>query len=342
MEGLVSNVFQEVFNLSLPTKFPRMTYAEAMNSYGSDKPDLRFGMKLYDISDIVKDCNFQVFTGALNSGGIVKAICVKGGSNISRKEIEDLTSWLNKDYRSKGLAYMKHTSIGLESTITKFFSADSLKKIAEKLDSKEGDMVFFGADAHTIVNNSLGALRLRLSQKYETPDPNFFHISWIVDFPMFEKDSATGELFAMHHPFTAPQDGCITDMDTIESIKSKAHTFNSKAYDLVLNGNEIGGGSIRIHDEKIQQKVFGLLGITPEDAKHKFGFLLEALQYGAPPHGGIALGIDRIMMLLTKGKSIRDVIAFPKTQKGVCMMSDCPTPVDIKQLDELKIRVVSV
>ncbi|NBU97058.1 MAG: aspartate--tRNA ligase [Spirochaetia bacterium] len=342
MEGLVSTVFKEVFQLSLPSKFPRMTYAEAMNSYGSDKPDLRFGMKLHDISDIVRDCNFQVFTGAINTGGVVKAICVRSGSNISRKEIEDLTAWLNKDYRSKGLAYMKHTFNGLESTITKFFSPEALKKIAEKLGSKEGDMIFFGADAHTIVNLSLGALRLRLSQKYETPDPDSFHISWIVDFPMFDKDLATGELFAMHHPFTAPQDGCITDSDTIESIKSKAHTFSSKAYDLVLNGNEIGGGSIRIHDEKIQQKVFGLLGITPDDAKHKFGFLLEALQYGAPPHGGIALGIDRIMMLLTKGKSIRDVIAFPKTQKGICMMSDCPTPVDTKQLDELKIRVVNV
>ena len=319
-----------------------MSYEEAMNSYGSDKPDLRFGMKLYDISDIVKDCNFQVFTSALTSGGIVKAICVKGGSNISRKEIEDLTSWLNKDYRSKGLAYMKHTTGGLESTITKFFTPEALKKISEKVGSNEGDMVFFGADSPSIVNHSLGALRLRLSQKYESPDSNNFHISWIINFPMFEKDQATGELFAMHHPFTAPQDGCITENDTIDSIKSKAHTFNSKAYDLVLNGNEIGGGSIRIHDEKIQQKVFGLLGISPEDAKLKFGFLLEALQYGAPPHGGIALGIDRIMMLLTKGKSIRDVIAFPKTQKGVCMMSECPTPVDSKQLEELKIRVVNV
>ena len=342
IEDMVCVVFENVFHKKIQKPFQRMTYSEAMNSYGSDKPDLRFGMKLYNISEIVKDCNFQVFTGALNSGGVVKAICVKGGSGISRKEIEDLTSWLNKDYRSKGLAYMKHTSNGLESTITKFFSSDGLKSIAEMVGSKEGDMVFFGADSMDIVNASLGALRLKLSQKYDTPDPESLHISWVVDFPMFEKDHTSGELFAMHHPFTSPDDNCISQHDTIDSLKGKAHTFKSKAYDLVLNGNEIGGGSIRIHDEKIQEKIFGLLGITPEDAKHKFGFLLEALQYGAPPHGGIALGIDRIMMLMTKGKSIRDVIAFPKTQKGICMMSDCPTPVDKKQLEELKIRTVSV
>ncbi len=342
IEDMVCVVFENVFYKKIQKPFQRMTYFEAMNSYGSDKPDLRFDMKLHNISEIVRDCNFQVFTGALNSGGVVKAICVKGGSGISRKEIEDLTSWLNKDYRSKGLAYMKHTSNGLESTITKFFSTDGLKNIAEMVGSKEGDMVFFGADSLDIVNASLGALRLKLSQKYDTPDPESLHISWVVDFPMFEKDNTTGELFAMHHPFTSPDDNCISQDDTVESLKEKAHTFKSKAYDLVLNGNEIGGGSIRIHDEKIQEKIFGLLGITHEDAKHKFGFLLEALQYGAPPHGGIALGIDRIMMLMTKGKSIRDVIAFPKTQKGICMMSDCPTPVDKKQLEELKIRTVSV
>lgn len=342
LEELVSQVFSEVFQIQLQTPFPRMTYDEAVNSYGSDKPDLRFGMKLVNISDLVKDCKFQVFTGALEKGGVVKAICVRGGSVISRKEIEDLTSWLGKDYRSKGLAYMKHGNSGLESTITKFFTPETLQAISNRLESGEGDMIFFGADTLQIVNVSLGALRLRLSQKFETPPEGMNHISWVVDFPMFEKDSTTGELFAMHHPFTAPRDGCITSNDTAASIKEKAHTFTSKAYDLVLNGNEIGGGSIRIHDEKLQEKIFELLGISPEEAKQKFGFLLEALQFGAPPHGGIALGVDRIMMLLTGGRSIRDVIAFPKTQKGICMMSDCPTPVDTKQLEELKIRSISV
>jgi aspartyl-tRNA synthetase len=323
-----------------------MTYAEAMNSYGSDKPDLRFGMKLYDISEIVKNCDFNVFKSAIESGGVVKAICVPGGakeeSGISRKEIDELTHWLNKDFRSKGLAYMKHGENGLESTISKRFTKQELDEISKTVGSKLGDMVFFGADKTHIVHASLGALRLRMSQKYDTPPQNSFHLSWIIDFPTFEKDPTTGELAAMHHPFTSPSDGCITANDTLDEIKTKAHTFTSKAYDLVLNGTEIGGGSIRIHNQEIQEKIFELLGISKEDANSKFGFLMEALQYGAPPHGGIALGIDRIMMLMTGSKSIRDVIAFPKTQKGVCMMSDCPTPVDDKQLQELQIRMVTI
>jgi aspartyl-tRNA synthetase len=342
MEGLVSSVFLETFGVKLNAPFPRMSYVEAMESYGSDKPDLRFGMKLQDVSEIVKNCDFQVFKGAIDAGGVVKAICVPGGGVISRKEIEDLTHWLTKDFRSKGLAYMKHGSSGLESTITKRFTAEELRLIAEKLGSKEGDMIFFGADKPHIVNSSLGALRLRLSQKYDIPNPDHFHISWVVDFPMFEIDPNTEALSPMHHPFTSPMDGDILETDSLEDIKKKAPGFKSKAYDLVLNGNEIGGGSIRIHNQKIQQKVFELLGIGQEEANQKFGFLLEALQYGAPSHGGIALGIDRILMLLSHCKSIRDVIAFPKTQKGQCLMSECPTPVDGSQLEELHIRTVSV
>ncbi|MCB1177633.1 MAG: aspartate--tRNA ligase [Leptospiraceae bacterium] len=343
MEKMMVTVFKESFNVTLKAPFQRITYDEAMNSYGTDKPDLRFGIKLYDVSEIIKNCDFQVFSGAVKSGGVVKAIAVPGGaSKISRKDIEELTAWLSRDYKAKGLAYMKHGPNGLESTITKRFTEEELKQIAETVGSKEGDMVFFGADRTSIVNASLGALRLKMGHSFATPSDDDYHISWVVDFPMFEKDAATGEIAAIHHPFTAPMDGVIGESDNIDEIKSKVLNLKSKAYDLVLNGNEIGGGSIRIHNQKIQSKIFELLGISKEDAQHKFGFLLDALQYGAPPHGGIAFGVDRILMLMTGSKSIRDVIAFPKTQKGQCLMSECPTPVDGKQLEDLQIRMVNI
>ncbi|BDA79309.1 aspartate--tRNA ligase [Leptospira kobayashii] len=333
---------KKVFGLEITTPFATMPYHVAMDEYGSDKPDIRFGMKLVNVSEIVKTCDFQVFSGAISSGGVVKAICVPGGSVISRKEIEDLTAWLSRDFRAKGLAYMKHGSAGLESTITKRFTPEALEAIAKAVGSKEGDMVFFGADSTKIVNASLGALRLKLSDKYDPPKSEYsFH--WVVDFPMFEVDETTKSWTFLHHPFTSPKE---EDWDLLRDWKAGKSVdlskISAKAYDLVLNGTEIGGGSIRIHNAEIQSLVLEAIGIDKESANEKFGFLLEALTFGAPPHGGIAFGVDRIMMILTKGQSIRDVIAFPKTQKGTCMMSEAPGFVEAKQLEELKLRVVTI
>jgi aspartyl-tRNA synthetase len=339
MEGLIRTLFKEVLNVSLPDPFPVMSYAEAMSRYGSDKPDLRVPLELTDLTDLMKTVEFKVFRAAADlSGGRVAALLVPGGGEkLSRKEIDEYTDFV-KIYGAKGLAYIKVNDAskpneeGLQSPIVKFLPAAVLAKVLERTGAKSGDLIFFGADKAKVVNDAMGALRQKVGHErgYATSG---WEPLWVVDFPMFEYDEDERRWVAMHHPFTAPKDG---HEDYLATDPGKAL---AKAYDVALNGSEIGGGSVRIHREEVQSKVFRALAIGPEEAKLKFGFLLDALQYGAPPHGGIAFGLDRIVTMMTEAESIRDVIAFPKTQRAQCLLTHAPSPVDEKQLRELHIRL---
>ena len=334
MEGMIAAVFREAIGVEISLPMPRMTYAETMDRYGVDNPDLRFGLELTDISDLVRGCGFKVFADAVQWGGIVKALNVKGGANLSRKELDDLTEFV-KVYGAKGLAWVKMTENGWQSPIAKFFTAAELSALNERLEAETGDLLLFGADSFAVVNESLGRLRGHLGHKLGLAKKDDYRFVWVTDFPLLEWDGEMRRHVAVHHPFTAPMD---EDLPLLGSDPGKAR---AKAYDLVLNGSEIGGGSIRIHDQAIQSKMFDLLGIGEEEARAKFGFLLDALEFGAPPHGGIAFGLDRLTMILTGSESIRDVIAFPKTQKATCLMSEAPGVVDDKQLRELAIRTIA-
>lgn len=339
LEGLWKTVLKEVFDLDMILPVERMTYQDAMEYYGNDRPDNRFDMLLTDVADIAMESGFKVFHKAIESGGRVKALAVPGGAKLSRKDIDELTEWVGRDFGAKGLAWLKHEPDGLKSVISKFFNEDQLKALSDRLKTKEGDIVFFGGDREDIVNATLGNLRLKLARQFNLVPEDRWSFLWITDFPLFERDPASGELYSVHHPFTAPND---EDMDIFldeNRFREEGHKIRSRAYDLVLNGVEIGGGSIRIHTKEVQDAVFARLGIGPEEAVEKFGFLLDALKYGAPPHGGIAFGLDRVLMLLLDRDSIRDVIAFPKTQKGHCLMSDSPSEVGFDQLHELNIKV---
>jgi aspartyl-tRNA synthetase len=336
MEKMIRATFKETLAVDLPDPFPRMTWAEAMGRYGSDKPDLRVPLELTELTDLMKTVDFKVFRGAADqAGGRVAALRVPK-AELSRKEIDDYTQFVTI-YGAKGLAYIKVNDKsklpdGLQSPIVKFLPVDALARILERTGAEDGDLIFFGADKARIVNDALGALRVKIGH-----DKNYARAGWqplwVVDFPMFEYDEEAKRWSAMHHPFTAPKDG---HEDLLASDPGRAI---SKGYDMVLNGSEIGGGSVRIHRAEVQAKVFRALGITDEEAQSKFGFLLENLQYGAPPHGGIAFGLDRIVAMMTGADSIRDVIAFPKTQRAQCLLTHAPSPVDEKQLRELGLRV---
>lgn len=310
--------------------FPVLTYDEAMNTYGLDSPDLRFDMPLSDISDLVEDCEFSVFKSAIDAGGRVKALRVEGGSKFSRKEIDEFTE-VAKIYRAKGLAYVVVEKDGLKSPIAKFFKEGEINAIMERVEAKEGDIVFFSADKFKIACESLGRVRIAVAKKMELLDEDLFAFCWVKDFPMFEEDEETGGLAAVHHPFTSPKD--------IKHFEEDPATSLALAYDVVLNGTEVGGGSIRIHNEGVQKKVFDALGITQEDAERRFGHMLRAFRYGAPPHGGIAWGLDRLIMIFADEPNIREVIAFPKDQKAKDLMLGAPSEMPTVQIEELHIKV---
>jgi aspartyl-tRNA synthetase len=337
MEDMLRTAFKAVLNIDLPKPFPRLAYAEAMRRYGSDKPDLRIPLELVEVSDLLKAVEFKVFSGPANSpSGRVAALRLPNGGELSRKEIDDYTAYVAL-YGAKGLAYIKVNDAakgrdGLQSPILKFLPDVAIAEIMRRTDAQTGDLIFFGADNAKVVNDALGALRSKLGHDRKMLQGEWRPL-WVVDFPMFDYDAEAKRFVALHHPFTAPK---IQDAETIDLDPANAL---SRAYDMVLNGSEIGGGSIRIHREDIQQKVFSLLGIDEAAQREKFGFLLDALKFGAPPHGGIAFGIDRISALMAGTDSIRDVIAFPKTQKASCLLTDAPSVVDEAQLRELNIKL---
>jgi len=333
VEDLIRFVFREVMDVELDAQFPRMTWAEAMRRYGSDKPDLRIALELVDVAELVKGSEFAVFTTAANDpDGRVAALRIPGGASLSRKQIDEYAAHAAR-YGAKGLAYAKIDEAGaVNSPVAKFFSEDAFAALLKHVGAGNGDMVFFGAGAYNKVSDFMGAVRLKAGKDFNLVASGWAPL-WITDFPMFEWDDEEKRYVALHHPFTAPA------VDSIEDLRANAKTAVSRGYDMVLNGNEIGGGSIRIHNSQMQSAVFELLGIGAEEAEAKFGFLLDALKFGAPPHGGIAFGIDRIAALMAGTESIRDVIAFPKTTTAQCLMTGAPSAVPDAQLAEVHVQI---
>ena len=331
-EEMIATTYKETLGIEVETPFPVLKYKDSMNRFGTDKPDLRFGLEIVDVGEVVRGAGFKVFTQALDAGGQVKAINVKGSAeSLSRKALDDLTE-VAKTYGAKGMAWIKIQENGLQSPIIKFFDKEMLDRLIETVNGEPGDIIVFSADTPAIVADSLANVRLALARLLKLIDEKKIKLAWVTEFPLVEYDAEEKRYVAMHHPFTSPME---EDLDKLQSTPSEVR---ARAYDLVLNGNEIGGGSIRIHSKEIQERMFKTLGIDKEEAELKFGFLLDALQYGAPPHGGIAFGLDRIVMILAGASSIRDVIAFPKTQKATCLMTQAPSEIDPKQMNELKLK----
>ena len=333
-EGLIKHVFKEVLGVDVKTPIKRMTFKDAMEKYGSDKPDLRFGMEITNLSDVVKECGFKVFTDAVANGGSVRGLCLEGGASMGRKDIDRLGEFV-KTFKAKGLAWIQLKEEGVKSPIAKFFSEEELNKIIETMGAKTGDLILIVADKNSVVLKALGELRLELSRKFDlVKDKSEFNFTWITEFDLLEYDEEEGRYFAAHHPFTMPMDEDIKYLDTDPG------RVRAKAYDLVLNGEELGGGSIRIHDTKLQEKMFEVLGFTQESAWERFGFLLEAFKFGPPPHGGLAFGLDRMIMFLAGTENIKDVITFPKNQNAFCYLTEAPNIVDEEQLKELGIETI--
>ena len=334
-ERYLKKLFKEVLDVDVQLPIQRMTWQEAMDRFGSDKPDLRFGMELTDVSEVVKDCGFGVFTAALENGGNVRGINAKGQGGMPRKKIDKLTAFV-KDYGAKGLAYVAIQEDGtVKSSFAKFMTEEQMQALIAAMNGEAGDLLLFAADKNKIVWDSLGALRVELAKQLELLDKNEYRFVWITEFPLLEWSEEQNRFVAMHHPFTMPME------EDLQYIESDPGRVRAKAYDIVLNGNEIGGGSVRIFQDDIQEKMFHALGFTDEQAYSQFGFLLDAFKYGVPPHAGLAYGLDRLVMLMAKQDSIRDVIAFPKIKDASCLMTEAPTPADTKQLEELGLEVVT-